>query len=112
MKRNPDASGIGVSELARCSFMSPPAMSRTLKSIEEKGLAERMIDSKNRRKTYVRLTQAGEQARQYAWEVSTEYINRVMEEMGEEKMDAFLALWKELVDIMEKNIGMVSENPS
>ena len=84
MKRNPDASGIGVSELARCSFMSPPAMSRTLKSIEEKGLAERMIDSKNRRKTYVRLTQAGEQARQYAWEVSTEYINRVMEEMGEE----------------------------
>lgn len=58
MKRNPDASGIGVSELARCSFMSPPAMSRTLKSIEEKGLAERMIDSKNRRKTYVRLTQA------------------------------------------------------
>jgi len=35
-----------------------------------------------------------------------------MEEMGEEKMDAFLALWKELVDIMEKNIGMVSENPS
>ena len=91
MKRNPDASGIGVSELARCSFMSPPAMSRTLKSIEEKGLAERMIDSKNRRKTY---------------------INRVMEEMGEEKMDAFLALWKELVDIMEKNIGMVSENPS
>ena len=110
MKRNPDASGIGVSELARCSFMSPPAMSRTLKSIEEKGLAERMIDSKNRRKTYVRLTQAGEQARQYAWEVSTEYINRVMEEMGEEKMDAFLALWKELVDIMEKNIGMVSEN--
>ena len=92
--------------------MSPPAMSRTLKSIEEKGLAERMIDSKNRRKTYVRLTQAGEQARQYAWEVSTEYINRGMEEMGEEKMDAFLALWKELVDIMEKNIGMVSENPS
>lgn len=109
MKRNPDACGIGVSELARCSFMSPPAMSRTLKAIEEKGLAERMIDSKNRRKTYVRLTQAGEAARQYAWETSTEYIDRVMDEMGQEKMEAFLILWKELVDIMEKNIGTFSE---
>lgn len=112
MKRNPDACGIGVSELARCSYMSPPAMSRTLKAIEEKGLAERMIDRKNRRKTYVRLTEAGEVARQYAWKVSTEYINQVMEEMGEEKMEAFLTLWKELVDIMEKNIGIFLENPS
>lgn len=112
MKRNPDACGIGVSELARSSFMSPPAMSRILKGIEEKGLAERMVDSKNRRKTYVRLTEAGEQARQYAWKISTDYINRVMEEMGEENMNMFLTLWKELVDIMEKNIGIFAEKTS
>lgn len=41
MKNHPDEHGIGVSELARCSYMSPPAMSRTLKSVEEKGLAVR-----------------------------------------------------------------------
>ena len=34
MKNHPDEHGIGVSELARCSYMSPPAMSRTLKSVE------------------------------------------------------------------------------
>ncbi len=63
MKNHPDEHGIGVSELARCSYMSPPAMSRTLKSVEEKGLAVRMVDKKNRRKTYVCLTDEGEDAR-------------------------------------------------
>lgn len=71
-----------------------------------------MIDSKKQEENLYPFNAGRRTARQYAWEVSTEYINRVMEEMGEEKMDAFLALWKELVDIMEKNIGMVSENPS
>ena len=111
-KKNPGEYGIGVSELARCSYMSPPAMSRTLKAVEEKGLAERRVDSQNRRKTYVRLTPEGENARQHAWRMCTDYINRVIEEMGEEKMETFLALWEEMVDLMEKNIPMFYEEPS
>lgn len=104
MKNHPDEHGIGVSELARCSYMSPPAMSRTLKSVEEKGLAERMIDKKNRRKTYVCLTAEGEDARLRAWKMCTDYIDSVLKEMGEEKMETFLKLWEELVDLMEKSI--------
>ena len=111
-KKHPGEYGIGVSELARCSYMSPPAMSRTLKAVEEKGLAERRVDSQNRRKTYVRLTPEGENARQHAWRMCTDYINRVIEEMGEEKMETFLALWEEMVDLMEKNIPMFYEEPS
>lgn len=42
----------------------------------------------------------------------TDYINRVIEEMGEEKMETFLALWEEMVDLMEKNIPMFYEEPS
>ena len=104
MKNHPDEHGIGVSELARCSYMSPPAMSRTLKSVEEKGLAVRMVDKKNRRKTYVCLTDEGEDARLQAWKTCTDYIDWVLKEMGEEKMETFLELWGELVDLMEKNI--------
>ena len=111
-KKHPGEYGIGVSEQARCSYMSPPAMSRTLKAVEEKGLAERRVDSQNRRKTYVRLTPEGENARQHAWRMCTDYINRVIEEMGEEKMETFLALWEEMVDLMEKNIPMFYEEPS
>lgn len=67
--------------------MSPP---RHVPDIEvcgrEKGLAVRMVDKKNRRKTYVCLTDEGEDARLQAWKTCTDYIDWVLKEMGEEKM--------------------------
>lgn len=96
--------GLNVGMLAAMSDMSLPAMSRILKAVEEKGLVERTVDRENRRKTYVSLTEAGEKAREEAWKLATDYVNRVVEAMGEEKMSTFLTLWKEMVDIMEGEI--------
>ncbi len=71
-----------------------------------------MVDKKNRRKTYVCLTDEGEDARLQAWKTCTDYIDWVLKEMGEEKMETFLELWGELVDLMEKNIPVFYGEPS
>ena len=50
-----------VSELADLTKSKPPAISRILKGLEEKGYIERMINAKDRRNTYVALTKLGKE---------------------------------------------------
>ena len=104
--------GIRLGNITHGEFITLQMVHRTLKSVEEKGLAVRMVDKKNRRKTYVCLTDEGEDARLQAWKTCTDYIDWVLKEMGEEKMETFLELWGELVDLMEKNIPVFYGEPS
>lgn len=99
-----EAGGISATQLAGKARMSPPALSRALNTLEEKGYVSRFTNPDNRRKTLVCLTDEGEKVRNQAWETAVEYFNRVTSAMGQEKMEQFLALWKELVEIMEKEM--------
>lgn len=47
------------SELAAKTKTLPPAVSRTLRGLEEKGYVERSVDKKDRRNTYISLTEKG-----------------------------------------------------
>lgn len=100
-KKHPDEEGIGAARLAEEVHCSPPAVSRLLRTLEEKGCIVRKTDSHNRRKTRIVLTEKGEALRWKGWELSSDYFNRVTAQLGEEKMQQFLSLWKELVEIME-----------
>ena len=60
LERKPDAPGVYVSQLTQCSYVSPPAVSRTLRRLEGKGLVQRRTDPKDRRTTYVVLTEEGQ----------------------------------------------------
>ena len=52
---------ITISELAARAKMLPPAISRTLKGLEERGYVERNVNKNDRRNTYVELTETGRQ---------------------------------------------------
>lgn len=102
-KEHPDAGGISAAQLAGELYCSPPALSRILRELEEKGLVLRETDPENRRKARIRLTGKGEEARRKGCALAAAYFDGVLARMGEEKMLQFLSLWKELVEIMENN---------
>ena len=57
---------VKVSDIARYLELSAPAVSRTMKALEEKEYIERQTDKQDRRNTFVKLTTKGEE-QQKAW---------------------------------------------
>lgn len=95
---------ITTSELAAKTRMLPPAVSRTLRGLEEKEYVERTVDKRDRRNTYVSLTEKG-------WKKGEEVRNRmhdfghsVMAQLKEEDVDQLVAYLDNIYEIAEKEI--------
>ena len=80
---------IYVSEVARAMRQPMPAVSRGLRMMEQDGSIVRETDPNDRRKTFVRITPQGEQAR------------RIMARMTPEQIDQMYALRGVLLDAIE-----------
>lgn len=106
---HPDSKGMYVSSLAKRLRISPPAVSRMLKSLEEKGLVERTVDASNRRNTYIRLTDHGAHMTRQVRSRMQFLVERVYDQFGEEDMRTMIALLNRLVDTAEKEIQAISE---
>ncbi len=96
----PGAKGIFVTDLAKCRGSSPPAVSRTLRSLEEKGLIGRKTDTNDRRNTYVFLTKEGLKKREEIAKNMELLGTGVMARMGTEKTEMLIKLWGELENII------------
>lgn len=107
---HPEATGMYVSDLAARMHVSPPAVSRTLKSLEAKGHIVRTVDENDRRNTYIQITQQGAQFRALKREGLQTFTRTVFEEVGEENMETLLMLWDKLIDAMERQIKNMNEN--
>ena len=81
-------------------YVSPPAVSRMLRGLEQRGLVDRAVDRIDRRNTYVMLTPAGEAARADTIRELDGYTRRVLERMGREDMETLIRLWNRLADVM------------
>jgi DNA-binding MarR family transcriptional regulator len=57
-----------VSQISECKGISMPNMSREIKKLTEKGLCEKIGDTEDRRKLYIRLTKSGEDRMAEAFE--------------------------------------------
>ena len=93
LKREPSAqNAVSVSKIAQMMNVSSPAISRMLRGLEGRGYLERLTDPKDRRSSFVRLTQEGtaiylaERARLYA------FAERVMRRLGEENTERLIQL--------------------
>jgi DNA-binding MarR family transcriptional regulator len=88
-------------EMSRLLHISKPAVSRMLKTFEEKNYIERITDSLNRRSVAVLLTEKG-------WEVLGSNktlilgrIERIMDRIGEEDSRHLVILMQRLADVID-----------
>lgn len=95
-------SGIYVSELAKHLRIASSQTSRMLKGLEERQLIGRKIDDRDRRNTYVFLTEAGKLMCKETQASMKCYMKRVLKSMGEERVEELISLCNELADVMEK----------
>ena len=89
MQSHPGDRGVYVSALAGRMRVSPPAVSRMLRGLEQRGLVDRAVDRADRRNTYVMLTPAGEAAR--ADTIARNPYNQMAEEFNQKTLGVFPA---------------------
>ncbi|MGG1677852.1 MarR family winged helix-turn-helix transcriptional regulator [Neobacillus sp. NRS-1170] len=81
------------SEINDCQNMSMSNTSRELSKLSEKKLIEKMIDSKDRRKQYVRLSQDGEVVMNEAFAaIESRFLNRIQNASKEDLIEIELAI--------------------
>lgn len=93
--------GICVSDIAKGLKISPSAISRMLRQLEEKGYITRTVDKTDRRNTYVVLTDLGKEKRLRAESSLNEFAEKIITQMGDRKISQLVELINEMVDIME-----------
>ena len=98
LAEQPEAGGVYVSALMECTHASPPAVSRTLRKLEEKELLQRRTNPRDRRTTYVVLTESGQHLLEASRRQMEELAQRVAQRMGE---DALRALTVQLDQLTE-----------
>ncbi len=92
---------IYVSEVARAMRQPMPAISRGLRIMEQDGSIVRETDPNDRRKTLVRITPQGEQARRQNEQALNDYFARIMARLTPEQLSQMNALRNVLLDAIE-----------
>mgnify|MGYP002545459503 CR=1 FL=1 len=88
---------IYVSEVARAMRQPMPAVSRGLRMMEQDGSIVRETDPNDRRKTFVRITPQGEQARLQSEAALNAYFGRIMARMTPEQIDQMYARFRQFL---------------
>lgn len=81
---------VKVSDIARYLELSAPAVSRTMKSLEEKEYIERHTDKQDRRNTFVMLTTKGEEQQKTWMKSFEEFSEAIFARLGDEKSNKLL----------------------
>lgn len=95
---------VTVSEVARFMRVATPAVSRTLRSLEEKDFAERMACEGDRRNVYVRVTARGKEILKECDEILSDLIQAVTEKMGDDDMERLIGYLNKLEQTAEMEI--------
>ncbi|WP_343209795.1 MarR family winged helix-turn-helix transcriptional regulator [Anaerolentibacter hominis] len=93
-----------VSSMADQLEMSMPAVSRILRSLEEKDYIIRSTDRADRRNTFVEMTSRGEKEFAQAFRQVHDYWEGVMKRLGYADTAAFLYLMNRLLEAMQKQL--------
>lgn len=103
-------SPLSVSKLAKLVRVSTPSISRSLKGMEEKGYISRKIDTKDRRNSYVELTDFGETTLSQVETTLREFTDRVLDQMDPLHLEQLMVYLEELYQISEHEIQKEKES--
>ena len=95
---------LNVSELADLTKSKPSAISRILKGLEEKGYIARMINAKDRRNTYVELTEQGKKITLLTRTSMCEYGRAVMEQVDEDEIRRLVTYLNHIYEIADQEL--------
>ena len=93
--------GVKTSDIGNCLFMKKPTTSKMLNNLEDKGYINRLSDKKDRRVTYIDLTQKGVDLLQKHHRSMINYTNEVINRLGEEDTKTLVKLLNKLCNIIE-----------
>ena len=91
-----------ISVIARRTEKAAPSITQKVDELEALGLAERFADPRDRRVTYVKLTEKGNEQYLSASKMIDSVFERVANELGHDKMDNFLNLQTAFFDALAK----------
>lgn len=97
-----------VSGLAEIVKTKPSAISRTLKSLEDAGYIERVVNREDRRNTYVALTTAGEAECAKIDGTMREFFQAVFGKMQAEDLERLITYLDELYEVAKTEIAQRS----
>ncbi|MEX1191218.1 MAG: MarR family transcriptional regulator [Brumimicrobium sp.] len=95
-----DKEGTPSTQLGPRMGMEPTSLSRTLKTMESKGLIYRKIDSDDKRKVLIFLTPEGVELRKEVKNFIVSFNEKLIREIPKEKLSVFF----EVMEILDENI--------
>lgn len=93
--------GATISELANLLQVSPPAVSRTLKKLEQKGYAQRITDTSDRRNTYVYVTDEGNAAFRHCTLAMSGFMEKVFSHLEDSELEQYFLLSEKIYDAIK-----------
>jgi DNA-binding MarR family transcriptional regulator len=95
-----DKEGTPSTQLGPRMGMEPTSLSRTLKTMESKGLIFRKVDKDDKRKVLILLSEEGVKLRKQVKEVVVSFNEKLIKEIPPNKLNAFF----EVMEIIDENI--------
>ena len=95
---------VTVAEIAQEMCVSVPAISRTLRSLQQKGFITREVDENDRRSVRVTVTQDGQRLLDKNLDFMTGAMNRIMSAFTEEEIRTIAELYSKFAKVMEQSI--------
>ena len=93
-----------VSDMAHAMMVSPPAISRTLRQLREKGYVDSRPDEQDRRNTYVVITPRGQEVLSRDMDKRHQFHEAVLKRMGREDWETMCVLLKHFYHCMQQEM--------
>lgn len=109
-KRNREAGNdTKISDIVKHMQVPPPAVSRTMKTLEERDLIHRSVNKMDRRNTMVELTESGDQVLREAERKILEFQGRIFAKAGQEEIDQVIRILNHIYDIARSELELYKE---
>ena len=110
VRKNAEAEhGVNVSAIVNKLQIAPPAVSRAMNSLEEKGLITRSVNKSDRRNTLVTLTDLGWEKQEDNEQRIDEFMGKIFARVGEEKVETIITYINEIYEVTREELDLLKK---
>jgi len=105
-----DRDGTPSTQLGPRMGMEPTSLSRTLKTMEDRGLIKRGDDGIDKRKVLIFLTDKGVELRRIVRGTIVEFNDKILQNISDEKLDIYQEVLDDIDRLAEEELKIMSKN--